>query len=52
MWRLPDGELVMAGDGHEDWVADCDFHPSYFILFHFISFHFIFQLLFDLIYHF
>jgi hypothetical protein len=27
MWSLPNGDLVMSGDGHKDWVAGCDFHP-------------------------
>eukprot|EP01018_Ginkgo_biloba_P033107 Gb_18834 [translate_table: standard] len=28
MWGLPDGDLIMTGDGHKDWVAGLDFHPS------------------------
>ncbi|XP_077970504.1 sperm-associated antigen 16 protein-like [Styela clava] len=28
MWSLPDGEIIMTGDGHTDWIADCDFHPE------------------------
>ena len=27
MWSLPNGDLVMSGDGHKDWIAGCDFHP-------------------------
>ena len=27
MWGLPDGELIMSGDGHRDWVSGVDFHP-------------------------
>jgi WD40 repeat protein len=27
MWHLPDGGLVMSGEGHKDWVAALDFHP-------------------------
>eukprot|EP00741_Cyanophora_paradoxa_P020974 tig00021319_g20248.t1 len=27
MWALPNGDLIMSGDGHKDWVAGCDFHP-------------------------
>jgi hypothetical protein len=27
MWSLPNGDLVMSGDGHKDWVSGCDFHP-------------------------
>ena len=28
MWQLPESELVMAGEGHKDWVAGLDFHPG------------------------
>lgn len=28
MWSLPDGEIIMTGDGHADWIADCDFQPD------------------------
>lgn len=28
MWALPQGELIMCGEGHKDWVAAVDFHPS------------------------
>jgi WD40 repeat protein len=28
MWALPGGELIMCGEGHRDWVAGVDFHPS------------------------
>lgn len=28
MWHLPGGDLVMCGEGHKDWVAGVDFHPS------------------------
>ncbi|KAJ3410359.1 Sperm-associated antigen 16 protein [Chytridiales sp. JEL 0842] len=27
MWAFPSGELIMSGEGHKDWIADCDFHP-------------------------
>lgn len=30
-WKLftvPGGELIMTGEGHQDWVSDCDFHPE------------------------
>ncbi|KAL7750616.1 hypothetical protein RI367_003958 [Sorochytrium milnesiophthora] len=27
MWTFPSGDLLMSGDGHKDWIADCDFHP-------------------------
>ncbi len=29
MWAFPSGELIMSGEGHKDWIADCDFHPKY-----------------------
>jgi len=31
-WKLrsvPEGELILTGHGHTDWVSGCDFHPSY-----------------------
>jgi len=28
LWSLPEGEIVMSGDGHKDWVAGVNFHPS------------------------
>ncbi|KAJ3057646.1 Sperm-associated antigen 16 protein, partial [Rhizoclosmatium hyalinum] len=28
MWAFPSGELIMSGEGHKDWIADCDFHPK------------------------
>ena len=27
MFSFPAGELIMSGEGHKDWIADCDFHP-------------------------
>ncbi|GMH45200.1 hypothetical protein BSKO_13157 [Bryopsis sp. KO-2023] len=27
MWHLPEGQLIMSGEGHKDWVAGIDFHP-------------------------
>jgi hypothetical protein len=27
MWHLPNGDLIMSGEGHKDWVAGVDFHP-------------------------
>ena len=32
LWNLPDGELIMSGEGHKDWLSDCSFHPSGAIL--------------------
>jgi len=28
MWDLPNGDLIMSGDGHKDWVAGVNFHPK------------------------
>jgi len=28
MWSLPQGEIVMSGDGHKDWVAGVNFNPE------------------------
>ncbi|XP_033102274.1 sperm-associated antigen 16 protein-like [Anneissia japonica] len=28
MWAIPSGDIVMTGEGHKDWIADCDFHPN------------------------
>ena len=28
MWHLPRGDLIMAGEGHKDWVAGISFHPK------------------------
>jgi hypothetical protein len=22
------GDIIMTGEGHKDWIADCDFHPG------------------------
>ena len=27
MWSVPDGQLLMRGEGHKSWVNDADFHP-------------------------
>jgi sperm-associated antigen 16 protein len=27
MWHVPDGDLIMSGEGHKDWVGGIDFHP-------------------------
>lgn len=27
VWTVPNGELIMTGEGHRDWIADCAFHP-------------------------
>ena len=23
------GDTIMTGEGHKDWLSDCDFHPGY-----------------------
>ena len=28
LWTVPNGELIMAGEGHQDWVAGISFHPK------------------------
>eukprot|EP01119_Soliformovum_irregulare_P005295 TRINITY_DN17072_c0_g1_i1.p1 TRINITY_DN17072_c0_g1~~TRINITY_DN17072_c0_g1_i1.p1 ORF type:complete len:482 (-),score=85.28 TRINITY_DN17072_c0_g1_i1:18-1463(-) len=28
MWVVNDGQLIMSGEGHKDWVSDIDFHPE------------------------
>lgn len=28
MWAVPGGDIIMTGEGHTDWVSECDFHPS------------------------
>ena len=28
LWSVPNGELIMSGEGHKDWVAGIAFHPS------------------------
>ncbi|PIK38766.1 putative sperm-associated antigen 16 protein [Apostichopus japonicus] len=28
MWSIPNGDIIMTGEGHTDWVADCDFRPD------------------------
>lgn len=28
LWGLPDGDIIMSGEGHTDWVAALDFHPG------------------------
>jgi len=27
MWSMPDGQLVLSGEGHKDWVSGIAFHP-------------------------
>ncbi|CAF1084537.1 unnamed protein product [Adineta ricciae] len=28
MWAIPEGDMIMKGEGHADWVSGVDFHPS------------------------
>jgi len=28
LWTIPNGELIMSGEGHQDWLGGCCFHPS------------------------
>ncbi|NXY70681.1 SPG16 protein, partial [Glareola pratincola] len=27
-WALPDGNIIVTGEGHTDWLSGCCFHPS------------------------
>ncbi|XP_013086434.2 sperm-associated antigen 16 protein-like isoform X1 [Biomphalaria glabrata] len=27
IWAIPSGEIIMTGEGHSDWLSDCQFHP-------------------------
>ncbi|XP_067892240.1 sperm-associated antigen 16 protein isoform X2 [Heterodontus francisci] len=28
MWSIPNGDIIMTGEGHGDWLSGCCFHPS------------------------
>lgn len=28
LWGIPEGEMIMTGEGHTDWLSSCSFHPS------------------------
>ncbi len=28
LWGIPEGELIMTGEGHTDWLSSCSFHPA------------------------
>ena len=28
VWSVPNGDLLMSGDGHKEWVSGIDFHPT------------------------
>ncbi|XP_076835806.1 sperm-associated antigen 16 protein [Brachyhypopomus gauderio] len=28
LWGIPEGEMIMTGEGHTDWLSCCSFHPS------------------------
>jgi len=28
LWSIPEGEIVMTGEGHTDWLSDCEFNPQ------------------------
>ncbi|MBN3304155.1 SPG16 protein, partial [Amia calva] len=28
MWGFPNGEIIMTGEGHSDWLSGCCFHPD------------------------
>lgn len=27
LWSIPNGDLIMSGEGHQDWVGGVSFHP-------------------------
>ena len=27
IWTVPNGELIMSGEGHKDWISGLAFHP-------------------------
>lgn len=28
LWGMPEGEMIMTGEGHTDWLSSCSFHPN------------------------
>ncbi|XP_026855952.2 sperm-associated antigen 16 protein [Electrophorus electricus] len=28
LWGIPEGEMIMTGEGHTDWLSCCSFHPN------------------------
>lgn len=28
LWGMPEGEMIMTGEGHTDWLSSCSFHPT------------------------
>lgn len=32
LWNIPEGKLLMTGEGHSDWLSGVDFHPRGSIL--------------------
>jgi len=29
LWSIPNGDLIMSGEGHEDWASGVSFHPDH-----------------------
>jgi WD40 repeat protein len=27
LWSVPSGDLIMSGEGHQDWIGGVSFHP-------------------------
>jgi len=27
LWSIPNGDLIMSGEGHQDWIGGVSFHP-------------------------
>lgn len=28
LWSVPNGDLIMSGEGHQDWIGGVSFHPK------------------------
>ena len=28
IWAIPNGEHIMTGEGHDDWISSVQFHPK------------------------
>jgi len=28
LWNIPDGKMLMMGEGHTDWLSSVSFHPK------------------------
>ena len=32
-YLVASGDVIMTGEGHDDWLSDCDFHPRFSFLY-------------------